>query len=160
QKVVDDRGVDGDPETFARNRLVVAVPAGNPGALTGLRDLQRAELLIGLCAEEVPCGRFAREALAKAGVTPRIDTNEPDVRALLTRVAAGELDAGIVYVTDTIAAGDAVEPVEIPDEHNVVASYPIAVVLDAENGDGGTAFVAFVTGDVGQTILEKFGFVV
>ena len=73
-----------------------------PG-VTGLEDFANEALLIGLCAEDVPCGDFGRQALENAGVTPSIDTNEPDVRALLTKVEAGELDAGIVYVTDVLS---------------------------------------------------------
>ncbi len=93
----------GEPRVFARNRMVIAVPAGNPAGITGLEDFADPGRLIGLCAEEIPCGRYAREALASAGVTPSPDTLEPDVRALLTKVAAGELDAGIVYATDIAA---------------------------------------------------------
>ena len=121
-------GAAADPQTFVANQLQIAVPAGNPGGVTGLADFADADLLIGLCAEEVPCGQFGREALANAGVTPSIDTNEPDVRSLLTKVEAGELDAGIVYVTDVLSAGDAVEGIEIPADENVIATYPIAAL--------------------------------
>ena len=75
--------------------------------MTGLADFAREDLLIGLCAEDVPCGDFGREALANADVAPAIDTNEPDVRALLTKIEVGELDAGIVYVTDVLSTAGA-----------------------------------------------------
>ncbi|HWC68428.1 MAG TPA: molybdate ABC transporter substrate-binding protein, partial [Acidimicrobiales bacterium] len=117
-----------------------------------------ADLLIGLCAEEVPCGEFGREALSNADVTPSIDSNEPDVRALLTKIEAGELDAGIVYVTDVIAAGDAVEGVDIPADDNVTATYPIAALSDAANANVADAFVEFVLSDEGQEILRSYGF--
>lgn len=113
--------------------------------------------MIGLCAEEVPCGDFAREALTNAGVTPAIDSNEPDVRALLTKVELGELDAGITYVTD-VASTDAVDGVDIPEDENVFADYPIAVLNNAPNPDAATAFVDFVLSDEGQAILLEFGF--
>src|SRR5690606_38345755 len=90
---------------FARNRLTIAVPAGNRAGITGLDDFGRDDLVIGLCAEAVPCGDLARETLASAGITPAIDTNEPDVRALLTKLEADELDAGIVYLTDLVSGG-------------------------------------------------------
>ena len=106
----------------------------------------------------MPCGEFGREALANAQVTPSIDTNEPDVRALLTKVEAGELDAGIVYVTDVLAAGDAVEGIDIPADVNVTATYPIAALSDAGNAEVAAAFVEFVLSDDGQEILESYGF--
>lgn len=155
---VVEGGAASDPQIFATNLLQIAVPTGNPGGVTGLEDFAREELLIGLCEEEVPCGDFGREALANAGVTPSIDTNEPDVRALLTKVEAGELDAGIVYVTDVLSTGGSVEGVDIPTEDNVVASYPIAALTEAPNPDAAAAFVEFVLSDEGQTILNGFGF--
>jgi molybdate transport system substrate-binding protein len=150
--------VAGEPRVFVTNLLQIAVPAGNPGGVAGLEDFARDDLLIGLCAEDAPCGQFAREALDSAGVTPAIDTNEPDVRALLTKVEAGELDAGITYVTDVISTGGMVEGVDIPEADNVVAEYPIAVLTNASNKAGATAFVDFVLSDEGQAILREYGF--
>ena len=155
---VVDGGAASDPEDFVTNLLEIAVPAGNEAGVAGLDDFANADLLVGLCAEEVPCGEFGREALANAGVTPSIDTNEPDVRSLLTKVEAGDLDAGIVYVTDVMAAGDTVEGVEIPADDNVVATYPIAALTDAANPDTADAFVEFVLSDEGQEILDSYGF--
>ena len=152
-------GVAGEPRIFARNRLRIAVPKGNPAGVGGLRDFGRGELLLGLCAEEVPCGAFARQALARAGVVAAIDTNERDVRALLTRVELGELDAGIAYVTDVVSSRGGVEGIEIPEEHNVVAEYPIAVLAGAPNPEAAAAFVAFVLSDEAQAILGKHGFI-
>ena len=147
-----------EPEIFAHNLLQIAVPAGNPAGITGLDDFADEHLVIGLCAEEVPCGSFGREALAKAGVTPAMDTNEPDVRALLTKVEVGELDAGIVYLTDVLSTDGAVEGVVIPDEFNVVAEHPIAALVNAPNPDAAAAFVEFVLSKDGKTILTSFGF--
>ncbi len=148
----------GEPRIFARNRLRIAVPAGNPAGVTGLSDFARPELLIGLCAMPVPCGDFARQALAKAGVQPSLDTEEPDVRALLTKIEVGELDAGITYVTDLTAAEGRADGIEIPDSQNVVADYPIAVLAGAPNAEAAAAFVDFVTGPAGAAILESWGF--
>jgi molybdate transport system substrate-binding protein len=157
-QVVEAGGVAGEPQIFVLNELQIAVPAGNPGGVTGLDDFADAGLLIGLCAEEVPCGEFGRQALAAAGVEPSIDTNEPDVRALLTKLEADELDAGIVYVTDVAASGDAVEGVDIPAEFNVVAEYPIGALAEAPNSAGAEAFVEFVLSPEGQQILTSYGF--
>lgn len=145
---------------FAGNRLEIAVPAGNPARVTGLADFARSELLIGLCAVGVPCGDYGRQALEKAGVVPSVDTDEPNVRALLTKIEAGELDAGIVYVTDVLALNGRVDGIVIPDEQNVVAEYQIAAIADAPNPAGAAAFVEFVLSDEGRSILEEYGFVV
>ena len=143
------------PVVFATNRLTIAVPAGNPGGVDGLDDLARAELLVGLCAPAVPCGSFARSMLDAAGVVASVDTEEGDVRSLVTKVAAGELDAAVVYETDVAADAD-LERVAVPDDVNVEARYPIAVVADG--GDAAAEFVAFVAGAEGQAILRDHGF--
>lgn len=157
-QVAEAGEVEGEAQIFVLNELQIAVPADNPAGITGLDDFGSEDLLIGLCAEEVPCGSFGREALAKAGVTPAIDTNEPDVRSLLTKVEAGELDAGIVYVTDVLTTAGAVKGIEIPDDFNVVAAYPIAALVNAPNPDAAAGFVEFVLSDEGQAILVGFGF--
>ena len=157
-QVAEAGELSGDAEIFATNSLQIAVPTGNPAEVTGLEDFAREELLIGLCAEDVPCGDFGRQALENAGVIPSIDTNEPDVRALLTKIEAGELDAGITYVTDVLAASGTVEGVDIPAEVNVVAEYPIATLAGAPNPDAAAAWVEFVLSEEGQAILTGYGF--
>ena len=146
-----------DPIVFALNRLQIAVPAGNPASVAGIEDFGDGSLLLGVCAAGVPCGDLARQALERAGVVASIDTNEPDVRALLVKVAAGELDAGITYATD-VAADPRVEGIDIPSEFNAVASYVIAVLRTAPNPDAGSAFVDYVVSDEGRDTLSSFGF--
>lgn len=157
-RVIEAGEVDGDARVFAENLLQIAVPAQNPAGVAGLEDFARQDLLVGLCAEGVPCGDFAREALANAGVEASIDTNEPDVRALLTKIDADELDAGIVYVTDIIAAGERVEGIDIGADVNVVASYPIAPLAEAPNAAAASTFVDFVLSEQGQSVLVSYGF--
>jgi molybdate transport system substrate-binding protein len=157
-QVVEADAAAGDARTFATNRLEIVVPAGNPADVTGLAAFGDDDLLVGLCAAEVPCGDLGREALANAGVTPAVDTEEPDVRSLLTKVEAGELDAGLVYATDVLAAGDAVEGIEIPAADNVVAEYPIATLAEGGAAEVADAFVAYVLSDAGQDILASYGF--
>lgn len=150
--------LSGEPEIFVTNSLQIAVPTGNPAEVTGLEDFAKEELLIGLCAERVPCGDFGRQALENAGITPSIDTNEPDVRALLTKIEAGELDAGITYVTDVLSTSGSVEGIDIPSEVNVVAEYPIASLAGAPNPEVAAAWVEFVLSEEGQAILTRYGF--
>lgn len=156
--VVVDAGLAAEPVEFTNNLLEIAVPQGNPAGIATLEDFAREDLLLGLCAEEVPCGTFAREAFAAAGITPSVDTNEPDVRSLLTKVETGELDGGIVYHSDVVASGDAVDGIVIPSERNVVARYPMAVLEEAPDAEMAQAFVDFVLSPAGQEILERYGF--
>ena len=146
------------PKIFATNQLQIVVPAGNPGNVEGLQDLANPRLLVGLCAAGVPCGDSAREALSRAGVEPSVDSFEPDVRALLTKVEAGELDVGIVYTTDVRAASDGVTGIALPAEFNVLLSYPIATLVDAPDVGAAQRFVDFVLSDAGQSVLRGYGF--
>ena len=146
--------VDGG-EVFATNRLAVVVPIGNPEHITGLADLAGPDRRVALAAPSVPAGRYAAEAFAKAGLEVPDASQEENVRSVVSRVATGEADAGVVYVTDVEAGGDDVEAVELPDEHNVVAEYSIDVVGDGEDAE---RFVELVLGDEGRAILERHGF--
>ena len=148
----------GDADVFVTNRLQVAVPAGNPAAIEGITDFGNGSLLLGLCAEGVPCGIYGRKALEKAGINPTIDTAEPDVRALLNKIELGELDAGIVYVTDVASTDGGVEGIDIAESQNAVADYPIATLADAPNPEAAARFVAFVLSEEGASILRGFGF--
>ncbi|WP_420612477.1 molybdate ABC transporter substrate-binding protein [Candidatus Spongiisocius sp.] len=149
--------VSGSARVFARNTMAIAVPVGNPGGVTGLDDLARPELLVGLCAETVPCGRFTRQILLKAGVTARPDTEEPNVRALLTKVEQGELDTGIVYATD-VRGENGVVAIAIPEDYNVTTDYPIAIMSATSHPEAATAFVAYVLSDEGRALLGRHGF--
>lgn len=151
--------LSGDPEVLALNRLQIALPAGNPGVVAGLGDMARSELVVGLCAEGVPCGNLARQVLEKAGVSPMIDTNEPSARALLVKLEANELDLGITYASD-VAGSDSVDGLEIPDNVNVVARYPIAVMTNGSNPAGADEFMAFALSQQGREILISHGFAV
>ena len=151
-------GLADAPTTFATNAPEIAVPSGNPAAVSGLADLADGDLLIGLCAAEVPCGDVARRALAAAGVRASVDTDEPDVRALLTKIAAGELDAGIVYRTDVRSAGDRVDGIGIDGADEVTTAYPIAVLDDASDPEAARRFVDFVRSAPGLAVLRSHGF--
>jgi molybdate transport system substrate-binding protein len=148
----------GEPSVFARNRLEIAVPAGNPAGVEGLADFADESLTIALCAPEVPCGAAAETAFEAAGVTPRPDTLEPDVKATLAKVSLGEVDAALVYRTDVIAAGDEVQGIEFPESADAVNEYPIVALHDAPNARGAKAFVGLVRSDEGRSVLEAAGF--
>lgn len=158
QKLVQSGAVAGAPQLFARNRLQIIVAAGNPKAITGLADLAKPGLTIALCGPTVPCGDYAAKAFDKAGVAAPAASQELDVKAVVAKVAMGEADAGIVYVTDVRAAGDTVMGVDISDSANMIARYPIAALKNAPNQAGGAAFVEFVRSPKAQRSLAEFGF--
>jgi molybdate transport system substrate-binding protein len=158
QKLVESGEVAGAPTVFAGNALQIAVAPGNPKHIAGLADLGRSGLVIALCGPTVPCGRYAAEAFAKAHVVAPAASQELDVKAVTTKVAMGEADVGVVYVTDVRATGGKVEGVSIAESSNVVARYPIAVLKGAPNPAAGAELVAFVLSAEGQRILATFGF--
>ncbi|MBK8975030.1 MAG: molybdate ABC transporter substrate-binding protein [Planctomycetes bacterium] len=158
QRVVDTGTAIGEPVVFATNRLAIVTQRGNPHGIRGLADLARADLRVVLCGPEVPAGRYAREALAKAGVAVRSVSDEPSVKAVVSKVALGEVDAGIVYATDATGAAAPVEAVALPGEHDVVASYPIVLLTAGRDRATGAAFLEFVRSADGQAILGRFGF--
>ncbi|MGH3666142.1 MAG: molybdate ABC transporter substrate-binding protein [Egibacteraceae bacterium] len=150
--------LQGEPHSFAGNLLQIAVEPGNPLGIRGLVDLGKPDYKVVLAAEEVPAGRYARQALARAGLQVQPVSLETDVRAVLSKVSLGEADAGIVYVSDVTGAGDAVEGVRIPDRQNVRATYPVAALTRAPNPDAARAFVDFVRSAEGVGILVDHGF--
>ena len=157
QQVADAGYLDGPYRVFALNRLIIAVPAGNPADIRGLDDLADGDLVVGLCIAAVPCGDFAHQVLANGGVHPVLDTEEPNVRALLTKVEAAELDVALVYETDITATGGA-DGIPIPDRYNITAEYPIAVVRGSSDPPSADAFVSFVLSAEGRRILDRHGF--
>jgi len=150
--------VAGEPVAIATNRLEIAVEPGNPNDIADLSDLARDDVTVVLTAEDVPAGQYAREALDAAGITVAPVSLETDVRAVLAKVALGEADAGIVYASDIVAAGDDVTGVEIPAAQNVTATYPAAVVSDSPNPAAAQAFLRFLTSDAARETLRQLGF--
>ncbi len=146
---------DGEPVIFASNRLQIITEAGNPLGITGLDDLADPRILFVTCAPEVPIGAYTAEVFARAGVNVSPVSFEENVKSIVAKVTTGEADAGIVYTTDVIAAGASASGVDIADEFNVVASYPIARV---STSDIATRFIDFVVSASGRAILDGFGF--
>lgn len=145
-----------EPVVLARNVLQLAVPAGNPGGVTGMADLARAELDVALCAVQVPCGAAAQQALQAAGVVAAPDTLEQDVRAVLARLRLGEVDAGLVWATDVQAAAGEVEGIVLPAE--VGTDYPVAVLRGGDQPEAAREFVALLLSEQGQAVLAAAGF--
>ena len=160
----DEIGFIGEPVVVARNFVALAVPAGNDAGVTSLADLARPELLVGLCAAEVPCGALARAGLAEAGIEPVPDTDEPNVRALVTKLAAGELDAAVVYASDAARhdgseqRNGAIESLGWSFGDAPSTSYAAAVLRDAPNPAAAEAFLNYLGTDSARDALADHGF--
>ncbi len=141
---------------FATNRLVIASPAEGSESVTGPESLSDPNLLVGLCALQVPCGEYASNALELAGIEPSVDTYENDVRSLTTKLAIGELDVGIVYETD--AASRPADIIVIAPLDGADIRYPIAPLTDAPHAEKAADFVEFVLSAEGRAILDAAGF--
>lgn len=146
------------PTTFAKNVAEVAVPPSNPGNVTSVTDLAKSSVKVALCQPQVPCGSTARKVFTNAKITVKPVTLEPDVKSVLSKVTLGEVDAGVVYVTDVRAAGSKVRGVQIPANLNASTSYPIAVLIRSANSAVAQAFVAYVLSPAGQSVLTAAGF--
>lgn len=144
--------------TFARNVMEIAVPPGNPAGVRTVADLARPGVKVALCAPDVPCGVTARGMLRNAGVAVRPVTEEVDVKAALTKVRLGEVDAAVVYVTDVLAAGDEVQGVAVPADLNESTSYPISTLTASSKPALAQAFVDHVRSPAGLRTLAAAGF--
>ncbi len=155
--LVDAGLAAGDPAEFATNTLTIAVPPGNPAGVEDLSDLADEDLEVVVCAPEVPCGSAALEVARAAGITLAPDSEEQSVTDVLGKIAAGEGDAGLVYVTDVTAAGDGVEGIDFPEAADVVNHYPIVAVEGASQADLAQEWIALVLGE-GRAVLAEAGF--
>ncbi len=162
----------GEPRTFVRNRLVVIVPKNNPARIATLRDLGKPGVKLVLAARSVPVGAYALDFLNKASTRLRYGTTysqsvlanavsyEEDVRAVFGKVSLGEADAGIVYSSDVVAdKSNTVRRINIPDDLNTIATYPITLLQDTSNPTLARAYIAHVLSPKGQSVLSKYGFI-
>lgn len=158
-EVVADAGLLAtEPVAFASNRLVIVVEEGNPLGIRSLTDLADPRLVVVLAAPEVPAGRYARAAIASAGLVIVPDSLELDARAVLAKVVIGEADAGIVYATGAQAAADTVDPIELPAASATSVIYTIAVVSSGSSPEMAAEFVELVLSETGRRALARHGF--
>jgi molybdate transport system substrate-binding protein len=143
----------GKPTIIARNRLAILVPHGNPEGIERLDDLSRDGVVFILCAPEAPCGALGAEALRDAGVTTEPVSLEENAKGVVSKVALGEADAGLAYVTDVTDDVDA-----IPFDGAPETAYAAGVLGQSDDADVARAFVDFVASDPAQAILREHGF--
>jgi len=158
-KTVTDAGdAVGTPQIFTRNTGEIMVENGNPKKITSVKDLANPAIKVAVCAPEVPCGAVATAIFKNAGVTVKPVSEETNVGGVVTKVTLGEVDAGIVYVTDVKANEGKAAGVPIPASQNDITDYPIAQVKGAPNASAAKAFISYVLGPDGQQVLASFGF--
>ncbi len=148
----------GNPVNFASNTLTIAVAPGNPKNITWFRDLTKPGLNVVVCAPQVPCGSATQKVEQTTGVQLAPVSEESSVTEVLNKVTSGQADAGVVYGTDTLAAGDKVTSVPFPEAAGAVNTYPIAVLKGSQNAELAHKFVDLVTDEAGQKILNAAGF--
>ncbi len=160
-KTMDTVVTGGDassPQNFAKNVMEVAVPPNNPAKVTSVKDLAKSSVKVALCQPTVPCGVVAAEVFKNAGIKVKPVTLQADVKSVLTQVELGNVDAGMVYVTDVMAAGSKVKGVTIPANVNASTLYPIATISSSKHKSEAQAFVDYVLSPAGQQVLAAAGF--
>ena len=157
QEVVS-AGDASNPQNFVKNTMEVAVPPNNPAKVTSVNDLAKKSVKVALCQPQVPCGAVAAEVFKNAGITVKPVTLQPDVKSVLTQVELGNVDAGMVYVTDVLAAGSKVKGVTIPASDNASTLYPIATISSSKHTSAAQAFMSYVLSPAGQQVLTAAGF--
>jgi molybdate transport system substrate-binding protein len=150
--------LDSDPKVFATNTMVLVTPQDNPAGLTGFPDLDEGDVTWVACVETAPCGKVAAALVDDNGITSKPASLEVDVKAVLAKVTSDEADAGLVYTTDAVAAGDSVQSFEIPKSRDELTTYPIATLRQSKDADLAQAFVDLVTSADGQQVLHDAGF--
>ena len=154
-----DAGLVETPQVFAKNILEIAVARGNPKDIKTLADTERSGVTLVLADPTVPAGKYARQAYEQAGLPePKPASHELDVKSVMTKLITGEADVVVAYVTDVRAAGNKVEGVPIPDDQNVVATFPIAALKASKNLAAARAYIAEILGAAGQAELKSKGF--
>jgi len=155
---VVNAGDASNPKDFAKNTTEIAVPPSNPAKVTSVSDLAKSSVKVALCQPKVPCGVVASQVFKNAGITVKPVTLQPDVKSVLTQVELGNVDAGMVYVTDVKAAGTKVKGVAIPSGQNASTLYPIATISSSTHQAEAEAFVAYVLSPAGEQVLTAAGF--
>jgi molybdate transport system substrate-binding protein len=147
-----------DSKVFATNKMEIATPPSNPAKVASVNDLAKSSVKTALCQPQVPCAAVAQQVFSNAKITVKPVTLEPDVKSVLSKVQLGEVDAGMVYVTDVKAAGDKLNGVQISDDVSASTDYPIAALTKSANPAVAAAFEDLVLSPAGESVLTAAGF--
>jgi molybdate transport system substrate-binding protein len=146
------------PKVFASNVLVLATPAADPAHVSSFADLDKSSVTYVVCVPTAPCGKVAQALLEQDHITGKPVSEEVDVKSVLAKLTEGEADAGLVYATDAVSAGDQVKQIAIPGSDRQVTTYPIVALKQSKSADLAQKFVDLVTGTRGQQVLARAGF--
>jgi molybdate transport system substrate-binding protein len=146
------------PRTFATNVMVLAMPADNPAGIQKFGDLDKSSVKLVTCVPTAPCGKIGQALLDRDHITGKPVSQEVDVKSVLAKLTEGEADAGIVYTTDAVAAGDQVTSISIPGSDQQLTTYPIVTLDQSDHSDLAQEFVDLVVGSTGQQVLQQAGF--
>lgn len=158
QGVVDEGLTAADPVAIAQNKLTVVTPPDNPAKVASITDLNGGNVDWAVCVPDAPCGAASEKLLSIVNVDAEPVTEEDNVRDVLTKVTTGEVDAGLVYVSDAQAAADDVTEIEVPEADQALNSDVIAPLTDAADPELAQAWVDLIASDEGQQVLESYGF--
>jgi molybdate transport system substrate-binding protein len=147
-----------NPQTFAENTMEVAVPPNNPAKVTSVNDLAKPSVKVAVCAAQVPCGVVAAEVFKNVGITVKPVTEATDVSSVVTEVETGNVDAGMVYVTNVLSEGNKLKGIVIPAADNASTLYPIATITSSKHEAIAKEFVDYVLSPAGQKVLTAAGF--
>jgi molybdate transport system substrate-binding protein len=157
-------------QRFAHNRLVVIVPPDNPGNVHALADLIRPGLRLDLADESAPVGRYALEMLDRMSLDPaygpefrsralaNVISFEENVRAVVAKVALGEVDAGVVYASDAVGSADTLVAIEVPAAFTPEIAYWVAPLTEAHEPDLAARFIELLLSEIGAEALTNHGF--
>ena len=163
-KTVTDKALgDGTPVDFVTNELQIVTAPGNPKGIKTFADLANPAIKVVVCAPQVPCGAAELAVETATGVDIKPVSEEPDVKSTLGKVTTGNADAGLVYVTDVLAANKAkptVDGVSFPEAKQALNKYPIVVIKNAPQADLARKFLELVRSEAGKKVLQAAGFVV
>jgi molybdate transport system substrate-binding protein len=155
----------GSERVFTTNRLTVIVPFDNPANIATFADLARPNIALILAVAGVPVRAYTDELVARmpdANFAPSFYDNlvseEDNVRVVVAKIALGEADVAVVYASDVTAdIANRVQQIPIPTDQNIIATYPIAPLIDADNLELAQQFIDFVLSPTGQAILLRWG---
>jgi molybdate transport system substrate-binding protein len=147
-----------NPQDFAKNTMEVAVPPNNPAKVTSVNDLAKPSVKVAVCQAQVPCGVVAAEVFKNVGITVKPVTEATDVSSVVTAVETGNVDAGMVYVTNVLSEGSKLKGITIPADENASTLYPIATIKGSKHESIAKEFVDYVLSPAGQKVLTAAGF--
>ena len=145
------------------NTLVLIVPANSTldiRSISGLTADKVKRVAMGDPAS-VPAGDYAKKTLDFLGITAQVQPKlvlAGNVRQVLAYVETGDVDAGLVYVTDALTTDKVRVIASAPQEINATIAYPVAIIAGSPNAPAAGDYIDFLRSVAGETVFERNGF--